>query len=98
MSNDSYCKKLKKRFEAADTNGDGSLDFDEMVKYEMNVLEIPLGKEPEVRKEVEKRWDQLDTDHNGKISLKEAAAGTSCEQKGILSIINAKRVLNVLAR
>lgn len=50
--------EMKKKFEAADANGDGKLSKDEV-----------KGKFPVI----EKHFDEIDTTHSGAISMKEVA-------------------------
>ena len=65
------CAELKKDFQATDTDGDGQLTLDEHCAYREKTH--PNAPPPDVfcEKVVKPQFEQVDTDHNGKLSWKE---------------------------
>lgn len=80
-------------FKAIDKDGNGTISKDELLQ---GYLELYRGKmnEKDIRAEVEKIWDKIDLDKNGKVEYSEWEIGT-INKKGILTKDKLKKAFDM---
>ncbi|KAE8153013.1 hypothetical protein BDV25DRAFT_137253 [Aspergillus avenaceus] len=66
---------IDKVFQAADANGDGSIDFDELRHIQESINDAFPGLNEPIEQRTDEEWredfDFVDTDHNGRITKEE---------------------------